>query len=72
MLELPGWITNRRDGCQASPSIGEVIDATTRRVVGALADETGAAVHSEKMIEIQFEGDRVVRCGDQFGIGRVR
>ena len=36
-----------------------------------LKDETGAPVMSEKMVEIQFQGGKPVRVGDQFGLGRV-
>ena len=36
-----------------------------------LKDENGAAVQSEKMLEIQFAGNTPVRNGDQFGLGRV-
>lgn len=69
--EQPGWVTFGLDGKVAYPSTGEVIDVATRRVVATLADEHGAPVHSEKMIEVHFAGGRVVRTGDQFGLGRV-
>ena len=72
LREQPGWITFSLDGRFAYPSTGEVIDVATRRVVAALADEHGAAVHSEKMVEVQFSGGTPVRCGDQFGVGRAR
>jgi hypothetical protein len=36
-----------------------------------LQDEKGREVHSEKLIEIVFQGDTVVRTGDQFGLGRA-
>ena len=36
-----------------------------------LTDETGAAVRSEKMIELEWYGSRATRLGDQFGLGRV-
>jgi hypothetical protein len=26
---------------------------------------------SEKMVEVDVDGDRILRAGDQFGIGRV-
>jgi hypothetical protein len=39
-------------------------------IVARLSDETGAAVQSEKTLEIVFVGSRAVRAGDQFGIGR--
>ena len=69
--EQPGWITFSIDGKFAYPATGEVIDTATRKIVTALVDETGAEVHSEKMMEIQFRGGRPVKVGDQFGIGRV-
>jgi DNA-binding beta-propeller fold protein YncE len=67
----PGWITFSLDGKLAYPSTGEVIDIATRRIVATLQDETGAAVHSEKVVEIHFAGGVPVRNGDQFGVGRV-
>ncbi len=70
--EQPGWITFSLDGKHAYPSTGDVIDVATRKIVTSLTDETGAGVHSEKMVEIHFAGGVPVRSGDQFGIGRVR
>ena len=67
----PGWITFSLDGKLAYPSTGEVIDVATRKIVATLQDETGAAVHSEKVVEIHFAGGKPVRNGDQFGVGRV-
>lgn len=71
LREQPGWITFSLDGKLAYPSTGEVIDIATKRIVAALTDETGAGVHSEKMVEIHFAGPTPVRTGDQFGVGRV-
>jgi hypothetical protein len=34
--------------------------------------ETGRPVHSEKLLEIDFEDGRPVRTGNQFGIGGKR
>ena len=51
---------------------GEVIETETRRIAARLTDEHGTAVQSEKMVEIDFRGDRPIRAGDQFGLGRVR
>ena len=58
------------DGKLAYPSTGDVIDVATRKIVAHLTDETGAAVQSEKMLEIDFRGPEPFRAGDQFGIGR--
>lgn len=66
----PGWITFSLDGRYAYPSTGEVIDVATRKIVAHLKDETGADLHSEKIVEIHFAGGRPVRTGDQFGLGR--
>ncbi len=67
----PGWITFSLDGTLAYPSTGDVIDVATRQIITGLTDETGTAVQSEKMLEIDFRGNRPLRNGDQFGIGRV-
>ena len=48
-----------------------MIDVKTRRIVTGLKDETGRDVQSEKLLEIDFQGDQPVRAGNQFGIGQV-
>ena len=70
--DQPGWITFSLDGKYAYPSTGDVIDVATRTIITTLKDETGAAVHSEKVVEVHFANGVPVRHGDQFGIGRVR
>jgi hypothetical protein len=71
LRDEPGWITFTIDGRYAYPSTGEVIEAATRKIVAVLKDENGSPIQSEKLLEIDFDGDRPVRTGDQFGIGRV-
>jgi DNA-binding beta-propeller fold protein YncE len=71
LREEPGWITFSLDGKYAYPSTGDVIEVASRRIVTGLTDETGATVHSEKMVEIHFRDHVPVRTGDQFGLGRV-
>jgi DNA-binding beta-propeller fold protein YncE len=68
----PGWITFSMDGKHAWPSTGDVVDVKTRKIVTELKDEEGKAVQSEKMVEVHWQGGKVVRAGDQFGLGRVR
>ena len=68
----PGWITFSLDGKLAYPSTGDVFDVATRQIVTSLTDETGAAVASEKLLEIDWRGNEPIRNGDQFGIGRVK
>jgi DNA-binding beta-propeller fold protein YncE len=70
--EQPGWVTFSIDGRYAYPSTGEVIEVATRKILTALTDETGAPVHSEKMLEIDVNGKTPVRIGNQFGIGAKR
>ncbi|HEV3414902.1 MAG TPA: hypothetical protein VG101_20625 [Puia sp.] len=69
--DLPGWVMFSMDGKYAYPSSGEVIEVKTRRLMTTLKDEHYNSVQSEKMVEIDFSGKRVVRAGNQFGIGRV-
>jgi DNA-binding beta-propeller fold protein YncE len=71
LRDQPGWVTFSLDGRYAYPSTGEVIDTKTRKIVVALSDEKGRVVQSEKVVEIVKGVDgRVVRTGDQFGVGR--
>jgi len=65
-----GWISFSIDGRYAYLSTGDVIEVASRKTVAALTDEKGAAVQSEKLLEIEFEGGKPVRAGDQFGISR--
>ena len=71
LREQPGWVTFSLDGRHALPSTGEIIDTKTKKIVTALKDEKGREVHSEKMIELVFKGDELIRAGDQFGLGRA-
>jgi DNA-binding beta-propeller fold protein YncE len=72
LREQPGWVTFSLDGKHAWPSTGEIIDIKSKRIIATLTDETGRAVHSEKIVEIDFAGNKPVRTGDQFGLGRKR
>jgi DNA-binding beta-propeller fold protein YncE len=72
LREQPGWITFTLDGRHALVSTGEIVDVKTKAIVTALADETGAAVHSEKVVEVIWKDGRPLRNGDQFGVGRKR
>lgn len=70
LRDQPGWVTFSIDGTLAYPSTGDVVDTKTRKVIATLTDEQGREVQSEKLLEIDFNGRRPVRTGDQFGIGR--
>jgi len=71
LQDMPGWVTFSMDGHYAYPSSGEVIDVKTRKILFTLKDEFNNSVASEKMVEIQFSGNKATRAGDQFGVGRV-
>jgi DNA-binding beta-propeller fold protein YncE len=70
--DMPGWISFSIDGKYVYPSSGEVIDSKTRKILTTLQDEHHNNVASEKLVEIDFEGNKAVKAGDQFGIGGVR
>ena len=69
LRDLPGWISFSMDGRFAYSSTGEIIDATSKKIVAALLDETGRQVQSEKMLDLAIANGRVVRAGNQFGVG---
>lgn len=71
LQDMPGWITFSMDGKYAYPSSGEVIDVKTRKVLFTLQDEFYNNVSSEKMVEVHIAGNKAIKAGDQFGIGRA-
>ena len=66
-----GWLSFSMDGRFAYSSTGEIIDATSKKVIAVLKDELGNAVQSEKMLDIEIAGGKVTRAGNQFGVGKV-
>jgi DNA-binding beta-propeller fold protein YncE len=70
LRDQPGWVTFSMDGRYAYPSTGEVIDTKTRKIIVALTDEEKRVVQSEKVVEVVMSDGKIVRTGDQFGIGR--
>jgi DNA-binding beta-propeller fold protein YncE len=78
---VPAWVVPSYDGKYMYPESGEIIEVATRKVVGQLRSKTinstGALVdapysHSRFILEVNFDGGKLVRVTDQFGIGRVR
>ena len=64
-----GWISMSLDGRFAYSSTGEVFDVATKKVVAALTDETGRQVQSEKLLDIVISNGKIIRAGNQFGVG---
>ncbi len=50
----PRWIAFSLDGRYAYSSTGDVVEATARKIVGALEFPSGAKVKSEHFLEIDF------------------
>ncbi len=69
LRDMPGWISFSMDGRFAFSSTGEIIDVTTKKIVATLQDETGHAVQSEKMVDLAIANGKVLRAGNQFGVG---
>lgn len=67
--DQPGWVSMSLDGTLAFSSTGEIFDTQSKKLVAALADEHGRALHSEKMVEVHWDNGRLERVGNQFGIG---
>ena len=67
--DLPGWITFSIDGKTVWSASGEVIDAKTKKITHLLKDEAGRDFQSEKLLEVVIDNGKVVRVGDQFGVG---
>jgi DNA-binding beta-propeller fold protein YncE len=64
-----GWISFSIDGRVAYSSTGEIIDAKTKKIVATLKDEAGRQVESEKLLDLVIADGKVIRAGNQFGVG---
>jgi hypothetical protein len=64
------WLTCSIDGKRLYPSSGDVVDIASKRTIGALTDEKGRALESEKLLEVKFAGGKPVAVGDQWCNGR--
>jgi len=69
LRDMPGWISFSTDGRFAYSSTGEIIDVRAKKIVAALQDEAGRQVQSEKMLDVAIANGKVVRAGNQFGVG---
>ncbi len=67
---FPGWISFSTDGRYAYSSTGDIIDASTKKIVATLKDEAGHLVQSEKVLDLEIAGGKVVSAGNQFGVGQ--
>src|SRR5258708_27419949 len=65
-----GWLSFSMDGRFAYSSTGEIIDVATKKIVAALEDETGRQVQTERLLDVTIDGGRVLRAGNQFGVGK--
>ena len=71
-VDQPGWVTFTIRGDYAYSPTGEVVNTKTGKIVTLLKDEEGRHIRSEKMLEVDWSGGRVVSVGDQFGVGRPK
>ncbi|MGI9309774.1 MAG: hypothetical protein ACR2P6_10965 [Gammaproteobacteria bacterium] len=67
----PGWIMSSYDGRYIYPETGEIIDANEKKVLGNLIGTNGHYVHSRFALQVDFKDGKVVRVGDQQGVGRI-
>lgn len=66
-----GWVCFSLDGQYAWCHTPDVFDARTKERVAVLKDEHGNPVSSSKFVEVHFnEEGKVVRVGNEFGLGR--
>ncbi len=65
-----GWVTFSLDGKYAYSHTPDIFDAKTKKLAGTFKDENGNPVASSKFIEVHFNGGKVVKMGNEFGLGR--
>jgi hypothetical protein len=64
-----GWIWFSLDGQYAWCHTLDIYDARTKQRVALLKDQNGQLFVSSKFFEVQFRDGKVVRVGNEFGLG---
>jgi DNA-binding beta-propeller fold protein YncE len=65
-----GWVCFSLDGRYAWTHTPDIFDVKTRKLTATLKDESGNPVSSSKFIEVHFRDGKVVKMGNEFGLGR--
>ena len=65
-----GWVTFSLDGKIAWCHTPDIFDVKTKRKIATLKDENGNPMSSSKFIEVHFRDGKVVKMGNEFGLGR--
>jgi hypothetical protein len=71
MRDEPFWLTFSADGKWVYSSSGDIIDATSKKVIASLRDELGRDVQGEKAVEVVYQAGKLSKAVDQFGVGKV-
>jgi DNA-binding beta-propeller fold protein YncE len=71
LRDSPFWLTFSANGKWVYSSSGDIIDATSKKVIAGLKDELGRNVQGEKAVEIIYQEGKLLTTVDQFGIGKV-
>jgi len=71
MRDEPFWLTFSADGKGVYSSSGDIIEATSKKVIASLRDELGRDVQDEKAVEVVYQAGKLSKTVDQFGVGRV-
>src|SRR5262245_34187295 len=65
-----GWVCFSLDGRYAWSHAPDVYDAKKKQLAAVLKDESGKPVSSSKFIEVHIRDGKVIRMGNEFGLGR--
>ena len=60
MRDEPFWLTFSADGKWVYSATGDIIDATSKKVIASLKDEPGRDVQGEKAVEVVYQGGQAL------------
>lgn len=66
-----GWVCFSLDGKYGYNHTPDVFDTKTHKLIASLKDENGKPFASSKFIEVHMDGEKVVKIGSEFGLGRA-
>ena len=66
-----GWVCFSLDGKIGWNHTPDIFDVKTKKKIGEFRDENGERVSSSKFIEVHMQNGKVIRMGNEFGLGRA-
>jgi len=71
LRDEPFWLTFSADGKWVYSSSGDIIDATSKKVIASLKKELGRDLQGEKAVEVVYQAAKLWKTVGRSVVGKV-